>query len=192
MSHRCNITLIFFTVCLPHNHWGKWMFLQVVRTQLLRQYVIPLNPFLLLNISFGFWLFSSLPASFLTLLFLHMGFTFGLAENFLSVILWYIIWGHSLPVTTSHVNTSWVSQGEAVIICPGELWPFNLTLFTVVIIYNAWKCDQNTNGTMKVSCSLTLNPIGGIWVLLAVNHLFQRCVCVCGEVCVRKNRSWEI
>lgn len=115
----------------------------------------------------------------------HMGFTFGFAEHSLNVILWYIIWSHLLAVTTSHMDTSQARQREVVRFCPGELWPFNLTLFTVVIIYSSWKCSQNTNCAyvdLCLSLSFSLKePVGGFHplLLLAVNRPCQRCVCAC-------------
>lgn len=146
---------------------------------------LSVSPSFLLNISSVFWLCPPLSASHPTLLSPHMGFAFGFPQHFLNVILWYIIWSHLLPVTTSHVDTSWVSQGEAVRFCPGELWPFNLTLFAAVIIYNAWKCNQNTNGAC-VGLSLSFS-LGACWwcisfhplLLPVVNRLRQRCVCAC-------------
>lgn len=57
-----------------------------------------------LNMSSG--LSPPLSASHPTLFSPHMGFTFGSTDRFLNVILWYIIWSHLLPVTTSRVDTS--------------------------------------------------------------------------------------
>lgn len=120
LSQRGSITIHYY-------HYRKC--LQLVRKLLFGQFVISVCPVLLLNISSIIWLFPPLSASHPTLFSPHMGFTFGFTEHFLNAILRYIIWSHSLPVTTSHVDASWVSQAEAVTYCPGELWPFNLTLF---------------------------------------------------------------
>lgn len=124
-----------------------------------------------------------------TLLPPHMGFTFGLTEHFLNVILWCIIWRHSLPVTNSRADTSWVSQGETFRFHQGELRPFNLTPFAPVIIYTAWSVIKiQAVLTWVLYCSSLWEPVGGVCfppvLLPVVNRLCQRFVCMCVFLCV--------
>lgn len=61
-------------------------------------------------------------------------------------------------------NTS--RQEEGVRVCPDELCPFYLTPFALVIIYKAWKCNQNTNCAYEAlfpSLSLYRSPLVVYW-----------------------------